>query len=181
MRGAGEAGWLPVYFKRARRMYPYIDIGAIHLGTFGLMLWLAAVAGTVVLHRNFQRNGVDGDALSVVALVVIAGVLGAKTWHELQNVDDLRAAMRMIVAAGMGASGGCAGAISALVSGGVCVVRRDAGRDCDADVAGEGDALQGRGGRNSGQAGWRGADAGSGGSGGGDWLWRGADWVPHEW
>ena len=51
-------------------MYPYIDIGAIHLGTFGLMLWLAAVAGTFVLHWNFQRNGVDGDALSIVALVV---------------------------------------------------------------------------------------------------------------
>ena len=51
MVGAGEAGrWLPVYFRRARRMYPYIDIGAIHLGTFGLMLWLAAVAGTFVLH-----------------------------------------------------------------------------------------------------------------------------------
>ena len=83
-------------------MYPYIDIGAIHLGTFGLMLWLAAVAGTVVLHRNFLRNGVDGDALSVVALVVIAGVLGAKTWHELQNVDDLRSAMRMIVQPGWG-------------------------------------------------------------------------------
>ncbi len=96
----GKRGGMPVYFKRARLMYPYIDIGAIHLGTFGLMLWLAAVAGTVVLHKNFVRNGVDGDALSVVALVVIAGVLGAKTWHELQNVDDLRAAMRMIVEPG---------------------------------------------------------------------------------
>ena len=83
-------------------MYPYIDIGAIHLGTFGLMLWLAAVAGTFVLHWNFQRNGVDGDALSIVALVVIAGVLGAKVWHELQNVDDLVAAMRVVVQPGWG-------------------------------------------------------------------------------
>ena len=83
-------------------MYPYIDIGAIHLGTFGLMLWLAAVAGTFVLHWNFQRNGVDGDALSVVALVVIAGVLGAKTWHELQNVPDLVASMRAVGQPGWG-------------------------------------------------------------------------------
>jgi phosphatidylglycerol---prolipoprotein diacylglyceryl transferase len=81
-------------------MYPYIDFGPVHLGTFGLLLWLAAVAATVVLHKNFVRNGVDADALNVVAFVVIAGVLGAKTWHELQNVPDLRAAMKQIGAPG---------------------------------------------------------------------------------
>jgi phosphatidylglycerol---prolipoprotein diacylglyceryl transferase len=81
-------------------MYPYIDFGPVHLGTFGLLLWLAAVAATVVLHKNFVRNGVDADALNVVAFVVIAGVLGAKTWHELQNVPDLWAAMKQIGAPG---------------------------------------------------------------------------------
>jgi phosphatidylglycerol---prolipoprotein diacylglyceryl transferase len=81
-------------------MFPYIDFGPVHLGTFGLLLWLAAVAATVVLHKNFVRNGVDADALNVVALVVITGVLGAKTWHELQNVPDLRAAMKQIGAPG---------------------------------------------------------------------------------
>jgi phosphatidylglycerol:prolipoprotein diacylglycerol transferase len=81
-------------------MFPYIDIGPIHLGTFGLLLWLAAVAATVVLHKNFVRNGVDADALSVVAFVVIAGVLGAKTWHELQNVADLKYALKTMGAPG---------------------------------------------------------------------------------
>jgi phosphatidylglycerol:prolipoprotein diacylglycerol transferase len=81
-------------------MFPYIDIGPIHLGTFGLLLWLAAVAATVVLHKNFVRNGVNADALNVVAFVVIAGVLGAKAWHELQNPADLYAAFRQIVAPG---------------------------------------------------------------------------------
>lgn len=81
-------------------MFPYIDIGPVHLGTFGLLLWLAAVAATVVLHKNFVRSGVDADALSVVAFVVIAGVLGAKTWHELQNVADLRGAIHQIGAPG---------------------------------------------------------------------------------
>jgi phosphatidylglycerol---prolipoprotein diacylglyceryl transferase len=77
-------------------MYPYIDIGSFHLGTFGLMLWLAAVVATVVLYKNFVRNGVEADALNVVALVVIAGIIGAKSWHELQDVADLRAAMHQI-------------------------------------------------------------------------------------
>ena len=74
-------------------MYPYIDFGPVHLGTFGLLLWLAAVVGTIVLHKNFVRNGVDADALSVVAFVVIAGVVGAKAWHELQNLTELKLAM----------------------------------------------------------------------------------------
>lgn len=77
-------------------MYPYLDIGPVHLGTFGLLLWLAAVAGTIVLHKNFNRNAVDADALNVVALVVVAGVIGAKVWHEFQNVQELRMALHII-------------------------------------------------------------------------------------
>jgi phosphatidylglycerol:prolipoprotein diacylglycerol transferase len=45
---------------------------------------------------------VDADALNVVAFVVIAGVLGAKAWHELQDPADLYASMRQIVAPGWG-------------------------------------------------------------------------------
>ena len=64
------------------------------------MLWFAAVAGTMVLHRNFVRHGVDADALSVVAIVTLAGIVGAKAWHELQDVSALRAAMRQIALPG---------------------------------------------------------------------------------
>jgi len=81
-------------------MYPYIDFGPVHLGTFGLLLWLAAVVATVVLHKSFVRNGVEADALNVVAFVVIAGVIGAKAWHELQDVTTLRLAMAKIAAPG---------------------------------------------------------------------------------
>ncbi len=77
-------------------MYPYIHIGSFQLGTFGLLLWLAAVCGTIVLHRNFIRNGVDADALNVVALVTLSGIIGAKLWHELQNPAELALAWHQI-------------------------------------------------------------------------------------
>jgi phosphatidylglycerol:prolipoprotein diacylglycerol transferase len=83
-------------------MYPYINIGSVHLGTFGLFLWLAAVAATIVLHKNFVRNRVEADALNVVAFVVIAGVIGAKAWHELQNLSELQMSMRQIALPGWG-------------------------------------------------------------------------------
>ncbi len=81
-------------------MYPYLNVGPMHLGTFGLLLWLAAAIATVALHRNFARNGVDADALGIVAYVVIAGVIGAKLWHELEDVPELRASMRQIALPG---------------------------------------------------------------------------------
>ncbi|HUD22940.1 MAG TPA: prolipoprotein diacylglyceryl transferase family protein [Acidobacteriaceae bacterium] len=93
-------------------MYPYLPaigpfhlpfhlvIGPIHLGTFGLLLWLAAVVATIALYRNFTRNGVDADAVNIVATVVVAGVIGAKTWHEMQDVSELQYALRIIGAPG---------------------------------------------------------------------------------
>ena len=91
--------------ERVRRMYPYLTIGSFHLGTFGLLLWLAAVAGTVVLDRSFKRAGVEADALNIVAMVVISGVLGAKLWHELQSPAELAAAMHQIFLPGAGHAG----------------------------------------------------------------------------
>lgn len=81
-------------------MYPYIDVGPLHLGTFGLLLWLGGVVAALVLQRNFARNGVEGDALSVVAAVVVAGIVGAKLWHELQEPRELAAAMRAVASPG---------------------------------------------------------------------------------
>lgn len=81
-------------------MLPYVNLGPLHLGTFGLMLWFAAVCGTWVLHRNFQRNGVALDALNLVVITVIAGIIGAKLWHELEDPRELVAAWRQILLPG---------------------------------------------------------------------------------
>lgn len=81
-------------------MLPYLNLGPLHLGTFGLLLWLAAVCGTWVLHQNFRRNGVDLDALNIVVFTVIAGIVGAKLWHELQDPHELALAWRQILLPG---------------------------------------------------------------------------------
>jgi phosphatidylglycerol:prolipoprotein diacylglycerol transferase len=77
-------------------MYPYITIGSCHLGTFGLLVWLAAVIAGIVLHLTFTRDGIDADAMNVVVFVLIAGVIGSKAWHELQSPAELRATMHVI-------------------------------------------------------------------------------------
>jgi len=66
-------------------MYPYIHIGSFSLGTFGLMLWLAAVCASVVLHRNFKRWHIEADAIGIVAISTVAGIIGAKLWNSFED------------------------------------------------------------------------------------------------
>jgi phosphatidylglycerol:prolipoprotein diacylglycerol transferase len=66
-------------------MYPFIHIGHFQIGTFGILLWLAAVSGCWVLYKNFQRKGVQADAINVTALATVAGIIGAKLWHVFES------------------------------------------------------------------------------------------------
>ena len=72
-------------------MYPYIHIGRLSIGTFGILLWLAAVCGCWVLYRNFRRWRIAADAISIVAVSTVAGILGAKLWHVLETPHQLLA------------------------------------------------------------------------------------------
>ncbi len=71
-------------------MYPFIHIGHFSLPTFGLMLWLAAVGAAIVVDRGFRRARIDADAVGMVAMTVVAGIVGAKIWHVLDTPADFR-------------------------------------------------------------------------------------------
>lgn len=71
-------------------MLPYLHIWSLNLPTFGLMLWLAAVAAAFILDRSFRRAGIDSDAVSMVAVAVVAGIIGAKLWHVLDSPNEFR-------------------------------------------------------------------------------------------
>jgi phosphatidylglycerol---prolipoprotein diacylglyceryl transferase len=71
-------------------MVPYLHIWSLNLPTFGLMLWLAAVAAAFILDRSFRRAGINSDAVSMVAVAVVAGIVGAKLWHVLDSPSEFR-------------------------------------------------------------------------------------------
>jgi phosphatidylglycerol---prolipoprotein diacylglyceryl transferase len=71
-------------------MIPYLHFWGLNLPTFGLMLWLAAVAGAWVMHASFRRAGIDADAVGMVAVAVVAGIVGAKIWHVLDTPSEFR-------------------------------------------------------------------------------------------
>jgi phosphatidylglycerol---prolipoprotein diacylglyceryl transferase len=66
-------------------MYPFIHIGRFQIGTFGILLWLAAVSGCWVLYKNFERKGIEADAINITALATVAGIIGAKLWHVFES------------------------------------------------------------------------------------------------
>lgn len=54
------------------------------------MLWLAAVTGAFITDRAFKRAHIDADAVAIVAITVVAGIVGAKLWHVLDTPSAFR-------------------------------------------------------------------------------------------
>ncbi len=71
-------------------MLPYLHLGWFNLPTFGLMLWCAAVAGAFMVDRAFRRDKITADAVGMVAIALVAGIVGAKLWHVLDSPEDFR-------------------------------------------------------------------------------------------
>jgi phosphatidylglycerol:prolipoprotein diacylglycerol transferase len=72
-------------------MLPYLHIFHFNLPTFGLMLWLAAVVAAFVMDRNFKRAAIDADAVGMVAVAALLGIVGAKLWHVIDTPAEFRA------------------------------------------------------------------------------------------
>jgi len=71
-------------------MIPYLHVWSFSIPTFGLMLWCAAVVAALIMDRSFRRAGVDADAVGMVAVAVVAGIVGAKLWHVVDTPSEFR-------------------------------------------------------------------------------------------
>jgi len=71
-------------------MIPYLHIGSFNLPTFGLMLWVAVVIAAIVADRAFKRAHIDADAVGMVAVALVVGLIGSKIWHVLDSMDEVR-------------------------------------------------------------------------------------------
>jgi phosphatidylglycerol:prolipoprotein diacylglycerol transferase len=103
-------------------MLPYLfHIGSFQLPTFGLMLFLAVVAGAIVVDRGFKRARITADASGIVAIAAVAGIVGAKLWHVLDSPDEYQMIGWRVLwdSAGFAWYGGLVFGISALVWQGI--------------------------------------------------------------
>ena len=105
------------YVYTCREMLPSIHLGFFNLPTFGLMLWVAAVTAGFLMDRNFRRWKIDGDAIGMVAIAVVAGIVGAKLWHVIDTPSEFREQGWRVLwdTAGFAWFGGLVFGISALI------------------------------------------------------------------
>jgi phosphatidylglycerol:prolipoprotein diacylglycerol transferase len=98
-------------------MVPYLHLWHFSIPTFGLMLWFAAVAGAFVMDRAFKRAAIDADAVGMVAIAVLAGIVGAKLWHVIDTPSEFREMGWRVLwdTAGFAWFGGLVFGVSALV------------------------------------------------------------------
>jgi len=73
-------------------LYPEVfSWGFIHIRTYGLMLALAFLVGTVLALREARRLRLDEDDLITVILVtLVASILGARALYVVEHVHDFR-------------------------------------------------------------------------------------------
>jgi phosphatidylglycerol:prolipoprotein diacylglycerol transferase len=98
-------------------MIPYLHLWHFNIPTFGLMLWLAAVAAAFVMDRGFNRARISADAVGMVAVTVVVGILGAKLWHVIDTPMEFRELGWKVLwdSAGFAWFGGLVFGISALI------------------------------------------------------------------
>ena len=72
-------------------MIPFIYIGPLRLGTYGIMAWLAFLAAYFVLREDMRRRRLPGDPMNIILVLVIAGLAGSKLYHVFEQPSDLLA------------------------------------------------------------------------------------------
>jgi len=66
-------------------MLPYLHLGPLFLPTFGLMVALALISAAYILQADFNRRGMKADAFFMITMAGIAGIVGAKLYHLLED------------------------------------------------------------------------------------------------
>jgi phosphatidylglycerol---prolipoprotein diacylglyceryl transferase len=66
-------------------LYPFIHIGPITLGSYGLMVAIGLICAFFVLRADFSRRGVSADAEAIIGITGLAGLAGSRLYHLLES------------------------------------------------------------------------------------------------
>ena len=73
-------------------MLPFLHVGPFTQPTYGLMLCLAIMTAVFLVDRAFKRAHLTADAVQMVAVAAVSGIVGSKIWYlVLDSPGDFRA------------------------------------------------------------------------------------------
>jgi len=66
-------------------LYPFIHIGPLTLGSYGLMVATGLICAFFVLRADFARRGIAADAEAIIGITGLAGLAGSRLYHLLET------------------------------------------------------------------------------------------------
>ena len=98
-------------------MFPYIHIGPLTLGSYGLLVATGLLCAFFVLRADLRRRWLAADPHTIIGLTGLVGLAGAKLWHALESPSELFAHPFQILFSPLGFAfyGGFVGGLVTLV------------------------------------------------------------------
>jgi phosphatidylglycerol:prolipoprotein diacylglycerol transferase len=66
-------------------MLPFIHLGPVTLGTYGIMVATALIGAFFVMRADLARRSLAVDAESIIGITGLAGLVGARLYHLLED------------------------------------------------------------------------------------------------
>jgi phosphatidylglycerol:prolipoprotein diacylglycerol transferase len=66
-------------------MLPFIHIGPITLGTYGIFVAVGLLVGFFVVQSDLRRRGLSADPNVIVGFTGLAGLAGSRLYHLLET------------------------------------------------------------------------------------------------
>jgi len=66
-------------------VYPFIHIGPLTLGTYGIMVAIGLICAFFILRADFARRGISADAEAIIGITGLAGLAGSRLYHLLES------------------------------------------------------------------------------------------------
>jgi phosphatidylglycerol:prolipoprotein diacylglycerol transferase len=66
-------------------VYPFIHIGPLTLGSYGLMVATGLICAFFVLRADLARRGIAADAEAIIGITGLSGLAGSRLYHLLES------------------------------------------------------------------------------------------------
>jgi phosphatidylglycerol:prolipoprotein diacylglycerol transferase len=66
-------------------VYPFIHIGPLTLGSYGLMVATGLICAFFILRADFARRGIAADAEAIIGITGLSGLAGSRLYHLLET------------------------------------------------------------------------------------------------
>jgi phosphatidylglycerol:prolipoprotein diacylglycerol transferase len=66
-------------------LYPFIHIGPLTLGTYGLMVAIGLICAFFILRADFARRETSADAEAIIGITGLSGLAGSRLYHLLET------------------------------------------------------------------------------------------------